>query len=815
MARRTIDPKKAPILWSTIDQAFEDINLNFTELYATVGGPGGVVDFGSLPTDVIPSDSGTYDIGSPTKRWRDLYLTGSTIYLGSAVISSVDGKVNLPPGSSIGGSILDQEYFRSIAVVGQTDIVADAGGNDVLNIASGSGISITTNASTDTLTFTNSGVTSAIAGTGISVNTASGAVTFTNSGVTGLVQGAGISVSAATGNITVANTGVLSVVTDPGSGITLDTTVPGVVRVTNSAPNTTQNLYRNIAVSGQVTLIAGDPLATLTLVNGNGINITTTPASDSITVTNTGVTSLAVSAPGLSITGSTGSLTLSNTGVTAISAGNGISTINTSTGTVVISNTRFGFTNIAVTGQNPIQADNTTDTFTLIAGDGVVLTTNDVNDSLTIDVNYVKGNVYSESSTVLVNAALGKIVGDIETGSLRTSATEIALGDGAGEANQGFAGVAIGRYAGGSSQGNRSTAVGFSAGSYSQAAYSLAVGDSAGNINQGTRSVALGTQAGQSNQGTAAVAIGYSAGVNNQPANSIIINASGVALNGSASGFYVNPVREVTGPQVLYYNPSDKEITWGPVPAGGSGGSGGGDFELNVAADDSTIRRIFNGETLKFVGASGISTATDGEGKVTITGPSLSTVANTGSYNDLLNLPSIPAAYSATSIDALSDVDTSTTPPTNGQSLVWSSVSSKWLPSTISGGGGSLQSRSTVGTSTTNLANGATGNITITGYKGYMLYKIQTSAASWVRIYTDSASRAADASRVEGSDPLPGSGVIAEVITTGSQTVLVSPGTIGFSNESSPSTNIEVAVTNKSGITTNITVTLTVVQLEA
>jgi hypothetical protein len=228
------------------------------------------------------------------------------------------------------------------------------------------------------------------------------------------------------------------------------------------------------------------------------------------------------------------------------------------------------------------------------------------------------------------------------------------------------------------------------------------------------------------------------------------------------------------------------------------------------------MRTIFSGETLRFAGASGITTTTDGEGKVTITGPTLATVATSGSYTDLTNKPTIPAAYSATSIDALSDVDTTTSSPTDGQTLVWSQFQLKWLPGTISGGGGgTLATRAAVAGTTASLANAATGNLTITGYKGYMLYKIQTSAAAWVRIYTDIASRTADASRVEGADPTPGSGVVAEVITTGAQTILISPGALGFSNEASPNTNIQLAVTNKSGGTTTITITLTAVQLEA
>lgn len=44
--------------------------------------------------------------------------------------------------------------------------------------------------------------------------------------------------------------------------------------------------------------------------------------------------------------------------------------------------------------------------------------------------------------------------------------------------------------------------------------------------------------------------------------------------------------------------------------------------------------------------------------------------------------------YITSSINALADVDTVTTPPTNGQGLVWSSAQSKWIPSNIVSGGG-------------------------------------------------------------------------------------------------------------------------------
>ena len=136
---------------------------------------------------------------------------------------------------------------------------------------------------------------------------------------------------------------------------------------------------------------------------------------------------------------------------------------------------------------------------------------------------------------------------------------------------------------------------------------------------------------------------------------------------------------------------------------------------------------------------------------------------------------------------------------------------------TISGGGGGgsgLQSRQTFNATTSAIADGAVGNITITAYKTYSLLKIQTSAAAWVTLYTDQASRTADAGRSEATDPLPGSGVIAEVITTAAQTQIITPATIGWNNESTPVASVYAKVVNKSGGTTAITVTITVVQLE-
>ena len=126
-----------------------------------------------------------------------------------------------------------------------------------------------------------------------------------------------------------------------------------------------------------------------------------------------------------------------------------------------------------------------------------------------------------------------------------------------------------------------------------------------------------------------------------------------------------------------------------------------------------------------------------------------------------------------------------------------------------------LASRTTKSVTTGSLANDANQNADISGFKSYALLSIETSRAAWVRIYTDAASRSADAGRSQLTDPLPDSGVIAEVITTGAEVVKISPAAIGFNFESTPGVAIPVNITNLSGSTSVVTVELTVLQLEA
>ena len=98
-----------------------------------------------------------------------------------------------------GGGGGSMSSFTLAGSSGSSQSITDG---NTLTIAQGTGITSVASA-TDTVTITNTGVTSNVAGAGIGVSGATGAVTVSNTGVTSNVAGANIAVSGATGAVTV------------------------------------------------------------------------------------------------------------------------------------------------------------------------------------------------------------------------------------------------------------------------------------------------------------------------------------------------------------------------------------------------------------------------------------------------------------------------------------------------------------------------------------------------------------------------------------------------------------------------------------
>jgi len=512
---QNITPGAPPLLWSDVNEAFTQINENFDILVATVGDGSGLtpVDFTSLDTSVKPTTDDLRDLGDATHKWGAVFSSEHTavkplngLWAGAAQVKGVGLTINLPANSTVGGDpitgigtslIIDPEKtFFKIIEVDAGNSVVATEFGDTLNLISGSGVSMLVSSGADSITISNTGVLSVAAGSGISVATVSGTATVTNSGVRSLQS----TTALPTGRST-------------GAGINITGSTGDNIRVTNTG--------------------------VITISSGVGITVSADTATGDVTITN--------SAP-------------------AVNA----------------------FTQIEVNGDsaNRLQADAVSDTLNITSDATITLTPVVGTDTLNIAVNPVfdlRGSVFADDSTLLVDAVSGTlrgifigsvftdsstqiidgntatVYGNIEATTLRTSEARISLGDGAGSATAGVA-IAIGQAAGSINQSYTGIGIGFTAGGTNQGTAAIGIGTQAGETDQGNYAVAIGSEAGQLQQGLYAVAIGRRAGETTQPAGSIVINASGGALNGSAAGFYVDPIRSTANGRPLMYDTSTKEL---------------------------------------------------------------------------------------------------------------------------------------------------------------------------------------------------------------------------------------------------------------
>ena len=224
----------------------------------SVGGTSNTAVFSSvaltLGTALLPSANITYDLGSTTQRWRDLYLANSTIYLGNSTISAnataivmtnpaggqtvlagasgasqVTGAVVSASGNVIGGNILTGGIVSATANVYagnilNSGIMSATGNATVGNVLTGGLISATGNITGGNIT------------TGGSMN------------ITGASQAASYSAS---GNVTGGNiltgglisaTGAITGAAITGSSLTVSTGTVTLGNIVNANGNAVGNI---------------------------------------------------------------------------------------------------------------------------------------------------------------------------------------------------------------------------------------------------------------------------------------------------------------------------------------------------------------------------------------------------------------------------------------------------------------------------------------------------------------------------------------------------------------------------------------------
>lgn len=228
----------------------------------------GLTVYGKLTMagNVIPSANVTYDLGSSSIRWRDLYLAGTTIDMAGATISAANGTITLKNSQggsfSVSGSAPGQSTGTFGNVIANSGIASTSTTTGALQVTGGAGVS-------------GSLYASSVYGTAVYDNSNRVLTSLSSSGTGNLT----VTVSApASTTIALPATGPGAITVGSSTSIPVITTdaYGRVSALTSSAVSTTINLS---GTSGTGSVAGG---GTLTFASGNGV--TSTVSSSTVTI---------------------------------------------------------------------------------------------------------------------------------------------------------------------------------------------------------------------------------------------------------------------------------------------------------------------------------------------------------------------------------------------------------------------------------------------------------------------------------------------------------------------------------------------------
>lgn len=581
-----INSESGQIIFDDNGELTGNTGFTFDQVSGNLSIPGSGIFAGNL----LPSANITYDLGNTTNRWNDLYLSGTTIYIGNSTISTAGANLVLTNGNGgqfvLSGNANTTSFSSangsSVLTLRETDITFTANGNANIFKITGTGVNVagtlssTGNAAvsgilTDNYYYAN-GQPLDVGGNPGGSNTF---VQFNNNGEFGgsanFTFNSSTNVLTVTGNIAASNANLGNILTAnylvSNSGCVL--VGNGAIAVIGNAAGIFNSGITDINLGLVANIVVGSTTGNVTiqgnLIANNNVTVTGNVSGNLLTGTLTTAAQPNITSTGtlanLSVTGNIISGNLSTTG--NVDSGNLNSSFLSITGNITSGNiSASGNINSANLNSSFLSVNGNINSGNISASGNI--DSGNLNSSfLSITGNITSGNISASGNITSSNlsASFLSISGNINSGNLSVSGNVDS-----GNLNSSFLSIT-----GNINSGNLSASGNISSGNLSVTA-NVSSGNisAAGNINSGNLSVTANVSSGNISASGNITSANLSASFLSISGN---INSGNLSASGNIDASNFNgSFLSITG-NIISGNINSGNATFGNITSNGTGGN--------------------------------------------------------------------------------------------------------------------------------------------------------------------------------------------------------------------------------------------------